>query len=54
MRPAFVFGVPGTPTSESGLARFTWLKMLTASKRTSMRLASDSAKFLNSEASVLQ
>ena len=38
IRPALVLLLPGTPTSESGLPRFTWLKRLTASMRISSRL----------------
>ena len=40
IRPALVLLLPGTPTSESGLPRLTWLKRLTASMRNSIDLAS--------------
>src|SRR4029450_12433657 len=35
MRPALGLSFPGTPTSRSGRPRFTWLKRVTASMRSS-------------------
>src|SRR5207247_1105104 len=54
MRPAFGLRFPGTPISESGLARLTWLKRFTASTRNSIAWPLISENRLKSEASVLQ
>src|SRR5438093_407133 len=54
MWPAFGLRFPGTPISESGLARLTWLKRFTASTRISIAWPLTSANRLKSEASVLQ
>src|SRR2546422_4890553 len=54
MRPAFGRAFPGTPISESGLPRFTWLKRFTTSARTSIAWPFTRAKRLKSDASVLQ
>ena len=54
MRPALGLSFPGTPSTRSGSPRFTWLKRLTASTRSSSAAFFVSATLLNSDASTRQ
>ena len=54
IRPTFVFKLPGTPISESGFPRFTWLNRLTTSTRSSMSRSEPSGMCLKSDASTRQ